>query len=176
MRPPFYFFFYFLLILFNNTILPAQTPFITEWRTDDGEITIPTFGAGYNYDITWTNLTTADEGDGSATAVTEDYTITGLTNDDIYKVEIIGDFPRIYFNNSGDKDKIQEVTQWGDIQWKNMVNAFWGCSNLDVIAEDSPDLLRCEAREMGNDQAIKYINIVNETSQSYPTGSQSCLE
>src|SRR5699024_8393643 len=136
MKSPFYYFLCFFLIIINNTILPAQAPFITEWKTDDGEITIPTSGTGYNYDIIWTNLTTAGEGDGSVSAVTEDYTITGLTNDDTYKVEITGDFPRIYFNDSGDKDKIEKVTQWGDIEWKNMVAAFSGCSNLDVTAED----------------------------------------
>ena len=116
------------------------TPFTTTWQTTDGQITIPTTGGGYSYDIVWTNLTNATVGDGSITGQTGDYTITGLANGDIYQVEITGVFPRIFFNNTGDKDKILTVEYWGDIQWSSMNSAFYGCTNLTVPAVDAPDL------------------------------------
>ena len=57
-----------------------------------------------------------------------------------YTVKISGDFPAIYFNNAGDKDKIQSIDQWGDIEWSDMANAFYGCTNLGYTATDAPDL------------------------------------
>ncbi|WP_161436375.1 BspA family leucine-rich repeat surface protein [Poritiphilus flavus] len=52
-----------------------------------------------------------------------------------------GDLSSIYFNNTGDKQKILSVDQWGsDIAWSSMTAAFQGCSNLDVKAIDIPDL------------------------------------
>ncbi|WP_416867652.1 MAG: FG-GAP-like repeat-containing protein [Imperialibacter sp.] len=121
----------------------GQRPFITTWVTTDGTITVPTTGSGYNYDITWANLTTAFQGDGLITGQTGDYQITGLTNGDTYQIEITGDFPRIYFNNGSEGQevlKIQSIEQWGDIVWSSMERAFWGCSNLTSGAIDAPDL------------------------------------
>src|SRR5690606_2805231 len=57
-----------------------------------------------------------------------------------YTVIITGDFPRIFFNNSGDKNKIKKILQWGSIEWHSMENAFSGCSNLEINALDTPDL------------------------------------
>jgi len=118
----------------------SPVPFTTTWQTTDGEITIPTTASGYNYNITWTNLTNTGVGDGSDSGINGIYTIPGLAAGDIYQVEIIGDFPRIYFNNGGDKDKILSIEQWGGIVWENMGSAFHGCSNLVYNASDSPDL------------------------------------
>ena len=112
--------------------------FITTWKTDNpgtsanNQITIPTVGAGYNYRVIW--------GDG-----TVDFNVTGdITHTypapGTYTVRISGDFPRIYFLNRFDKDKILSVEQWGDIAWTNMLFAFFGCTNLVVNASDAPDL------------------------------------
>ncbi|MEM7297555.1 MAG: BspA family leucine-rich repeat surface protein, partial [Bacteroidota bacterium] len=113
-------------------------PFVTTWKTDntgtsgDTEITIPTTGTGYNYTVDW--------GDGNsdmnvAGDITHTYSSAGT-----YTVSISGDFPRIYFNNGGDKEKILTVEQWGSIAWSDMSLAFRGCSNLDINATDAPDL------------------------------------
>ncbi|TAH28425.1 MAG: BspA family leucine-rich repeat surface protein, partial [Cytophagales bacterium] len=123
----------------TNTI--PISPFITTWKTTTGTITIPTFtGETYNYNITWTNLTNAGVGDGSISNVTNNYTIIGLNNNDTYKVEISGVFPRIYFNYNSERLKIQTIEQWGNIAWKSMNNAFRGCENLTYNAIDAPNL------------------------------------
>ncbi|WP_167571860.1 BspA family leucine-rich repeat surface protein [Aquimarina algiphila] len=108
--------------------------FITTWQTttDNENIVIPTTGSGYDYSVDWGDGTIETGFTGNAT---HEYTTSGT-----YTVRIIGDFPRIYFNNSGDKDKILEVNQWGSIAWNGFNDAFSGCSNLDVIATDAPDL------------------------------------
>ncbi len=112
----------------------VATNFITTWRTTTANesITIPTRGGGYNYTVHW--------GDGSSeSGQTGDATHTYTSAGD-YTVSIVGVFPRIYFNNEGDKTKIREVTQWGNIAWTSMEKAFYGANNLTVTATDVPDL------------------------------------
>ena len=110
------------------------TSFITTWRTTttNETITIPTTGGGYNYDISTSDGQTF-------TGVTGSQAITFATAGD-YDVSISGAFPRINFNDSGDKDKIIDIKQWGNIVWSSFLNAFYGCSNLIGTYTDAPDL------------------------------------
>ena len=119
----------------------AQSAFICSWKTnnpgtsDSTSITIPTVPNGlYNYDIDWNNDGIYDEF-GVTDSITHDFGAPG-----IYTIRITGDFPRIYFNNEGDKAKIIDISQWGDIQWQSMNSAFQGCENLNISATDAPDL------------------------------------
>ena len=123
-------------------VLLSIRSFITTWSTTDGQITIPTNSPTYtyNYDIVWTNLTNAGVGDGSATGQTGDFPIPGLENGSTYQIKITGVFPQIYFNNTGDKDKILTIEQWGDMVWSSMRYAFYGCTNLTSSASDAPNL------------------------------------
>ena len=110
------------------------TSFITTWRTTSANetITIPTIGGGYIYDISTSDAQTF-------TGVTGSQAITfGSAGD--YDVSISGTFPRIYFNNSGDKDKIIKVKQWGNLAWgSNQDKSFYGVSNCDWTATDYPN-------------------------------------
>ncbi|WP_422105673.1 BspA family leucine-rich repeat surface protein [Winogradskyella sp.] len=113
---------------------PIDTAFVMTFKTSDiyETITIPTTGDGYNYSINW--------GDGTVeTGLTGDATHV-YYNPAVYTVLITGDFPRIYFNNTGDKEKILSLVEWGPASWSSMEGAFWGCSNLDVTAIDAPEL------------------------------------
>ncbi|MEP2611182.1 MAG: LamG-like jellyroll fold domain-containing protein [Cyclobacteriaceae bacterium] len=120
-----------------STTSPPTVPFITTWETTstDESITIPTTGAGYNYNVNW--------GDGQTdTDITGDASHT-YASPGIYTVEILGAFPRIYFNfgSEGQQvDKIKSVEQWGDMAWTHGELAFSGCVNLVVTATDAPDL------------------------------------
>ncbi|MFY0608668.1 MAG: BspA family leucine-rich repeat surface protein [Cyclobacteriaceae bacterium] len=127
-------------VMSGAAIPPA--PFITTWSTSDGQITIPTNSGSYtyNYSVTWSNLTNPGTGEGTLSSQTGDAVLTGLENGGVYQIEISGTFPAIYFNNTGDKDKIVTIEQWGDIKWASMNSAFRGCSNLEYNAMDSPDL------------------------------------
>ncbi|MEP5376750.1 MAG: BspA family leucine-rich repeat surface protein, partial [Hyphomicrobiales bacterium] len=118
-------------------------PFTTTWEVGnadygDGDltVTIPTTGSGYDFTVDWGDNSTPTTHVGSgANLASHEY-----PSADTYTVKIYGDFPRIYFNNGGDKDKITAVTQWGDIEWSSMGRAFYGCTHLDVTATDAPDL------------------------------------
>ncbi|MCP4048617.1 MAG: BspA family leucine-rich repeat surface protein, partial [Gammaproteobacteria bacterium] len=117
------------------TVLPnPTTTFNTEWTvtTTDLSITIPTTGTGYNYSIDWGDGTFESNQTGNAS---HPYALAGT-----YEVRIFGNFPRIYFNNSGDRLKLKKVKQWGSITWNSMENAFGGCENLEITATDNPDL------------------------------------
>lgn len=113
------------------------------------EFTIPTTGGGYNYNVDCDN-----DGINEATAVAGNYTCDYATSSagvgaGTYTIRIkdntglkVG-FPRIYFNNGGDKDKITGINQWGTGKWTSMVSAFSGASNLNDaggFATDTPDL------------------------------------
>ena len=126
---------FFQFVVFAN----GQIEFITTWKTDNpgisenNQITIPTFsGETYNYTVDWGDGNTDSNITGN---ITHSYGAQGT-----YQVSIEGTFPRIYFNESGDKDKILNIKQWGAIQWTSMESAFARCSNLSVAANDTPDL------------------------------------
>ncbi len=119
----------------------SQDEFITTWDTSLGTpgttITIPTYtGETYNYDVDWDNDGTFDEF-GIVGDVTHDYGSAG-----IYTVAIRGTFPRIYFNNGGDREKILTIEHWGINLWTSMAQAFYGCENLNItnLAIDNPNL------------------------------------
>ena len=118
----------------------SQDDFVTTWQTSgaDESITIPTTGTGYDYTVDWgdgTAATTHADADASTDA-THIYNMAGT-----YVVSISGTFPRIYFNDGGDKDKIIAINQWGNNQvWTSMESAFSGASNLAGQATDVPNL------------------------------------
>ncbi|GEM_PF-2119273 len=126
------------------TIDAAATPqgFVTTWRPAKTTIVIPTLSSSgpYNYSVTWTNLSNTGVGDGSASAQTGNYTITGLTARDTYQVEITGIFPHFYMNMQGGRNDLRTIEQWGNIAWRSMERAFMGCENLTYNATDAPDL------------------------------------
>jgi len=97
------------------------------------QFTIPTTGTGYNYTITTSDGQVIENNTGSTTIT--------FSSAGTHDVRITGDFPRIYFNNGGDKSKLIDIKNWGDIAWTSMQNSFAGCNQLtDVSAEDVPNL------------------------------------
>jgi surface protein/predicted outer membrane repeat protein len=136
--------------LLTNTILKAQVSpgdpgnFITTWKTDNpgasdnNQITIPTTGSGYNYDVYWENLNNSSQ-NGSVNDNNGNLTITFPTSG-TYRIEISGEFPQIFFADDIDNEKILTIEQWGDIQWRSMNRAFEGALNLTYNATDAPNL------------------------------------
>ena len=49
---------------------------------------------------------------------------------------IAGGFPRILFSNRGDKLKVLEIANWGAVTWSTFIDAFYGCSNMQITAQD----------------------------------------
>ncbi|WP_010182210.1 BspA family leucine-rich repeat surface protein [Aquimarina agarilytica] len=156
-----------------------QSSFITIWQTNrlgksnDNQITIPTIGDGYNYTVNW--------GDGkSDTAVTGDITHT-YDQAGIYSIQITGDFPRINFNNfdnftfeEKDNHKLLVIRQWGKNPWISFKNAFDGCKNLNITADDSPNLSSVKSTvrmlsgtRLSRADNIESWNVTNITEMNY---------
>jgi len=152
------------------------TSFITTWTTDivgtscNSCITIPTTGGGYNYDVDWNNDGVFEE-TGINSSVTHDFGTMGT-----YTIRIRGDFPRIYFNNGGDKLKITSIDQWGDVEWQNMNGAFHGCFSMFHNAIDEPNLSL--VKDMGNmlNGAIKFDGDLSSWDVSKITNMNSLFE
>ena len=116
-----------------------QSEFIILVKTDnvgtsaDNQFTIPIgpFVGSYNYDVDWGDGNTDT---GLTTSTTHTYASAGT-----YTIKISGTFPKIYFNNGGDKLKLLEVQNWGAILWQRMDRSFFGCTNMTITATDVPD-------------------------------------
>ncbi len=117
------------------TIANIVEPLISKWSVLAGDTITVTASTNHSidYDILW--------GDGSSDmgVTTRNHTHT-YTNTGTYTVTINRKFPGFKFNNDSSKDKIVSLEQWGDIALKNMSTAFYGCSNLQINATDSPNL------------------------------------
>ncbi len=109
--------------------------------TTNTQFSIQTFSSEtYNYNVDCDN-----DGNNEITGAIGAYTCN-YPSAGIYTIRIsdnVGDgtgFPRIYFNNDGDKEKLTSIDQWGTGKWTSMENAFFGCSNMTYAATDAPDL------------------------------------
>ncbi|MCP4521548.1 MAG: BspA family leucine-rich repeat surface protein [Cytophagales bacterium] len=135
-----------LMLLCLISYQSFASAFITTWQSDNSDsnndpsaITIPTTGGGYNYDIYWES--TDDAGiNGTVTGVTGTIDLDFDGEEGEFRVEITGDFPRIYFNGMDDAAELIAINQWGDIQWTSMEDAFNGCTELTYAASDAPNL------------------------------------
>tara|TARA_R110002050_G_scaffold56822_1_gene127731 strand:- start:1380 stop:3119 length:1740 start_codon:yes stop_codon:yes gene_type:complete len=103
--------------------------------TTNEDIEVKGAGAGYNYDVDW--------GDGSSdtgvttTTKTHTYSAAGT-----YTVKITGTFPQPYFGtmSTTNRNKIVELSNWGDIPYTKLFQAFAYCINMDYTATDTPNL------------------------------------
>jgi surface protein len=97
------------------------------------QFTIPTgpFVGSYNYDVDWGDGNTDT---GLTTSATHTYASAGT-----YTIKISGVFPKIYFNNGGDAQKLLDIQNWGTILWQRMDRSFFGCRNMIITATDIPD-------------------------------------
>ncbi|UOB18570.1 BspA family leucine-rich repeat surface protein [Abyssalbus ytuae] len=145
-------------ITINVTDIADTNPdaFITVWQTTTASesITIPTNpDYTYSYNVDWGDGTTSENQTGNANHI---YDVAG-----VYTVSITGNFPAIYFNGEGDREKIESIQQWGIIEWKSMERAFYGCSNLTYTATDRPDLSEVTNMEYMFFQATSFNGDLN---------------
>ena len=86
-----------------------------------------------------TGTYTVDWGDGVVQtlsgAQTHTYPAAGQ-----YAIKISGGLTAVTFANGGDRLKLLEIQNWGDIAWTSMLDAYYGCANMDVTATDAPNL------------------------------------
>ena len=95
---------------------------------------LPTTGAGYDCVVRWGDGTTSRH-TGTPGNIDHKYATSGT-----YQIKIRGKFPRIFFNNTGDKLKLISIDQWGNVVWDSMGQAFYGCANMTGNYTDLPNV------------------------------------
>jgi surface protein len=127
-------------IVFDNTFIPFIIEIDTANTGTSNNNQFQFTGAEGDYDVvakqnnivvaTFDNLSGAE-------------TIT-LPSSGVYVLEVkskeVNGFNRIAFDNGGDKNKIIDIKQWGEVAWSSFERAFFGCKNMLVTANDVPNL------------------------------------
>jgi len=128
----------------STLLLKDNTAFIIEVKTDNAGTSndnqFQFTGAQGDYDVV------AKQNDivvATFDNLSGEQTIT-LPSSGVYVLEVsakeVNGFNGIRFNNGGDKLKITDIKQWGDVVWSSFLSAFRGCSNMLTTATDAPNL------------------------------------
>jgi surface protein len=162
--------FVFLIMVFILNVQASVDSFIIKVQTNNSgassntKFTLPTSaGSTYNYNIDC-------DGGGSYDGInvkgdfTCEYSVAGS-----YTITIDGTFPHIYFNNSGDKEKILSVEQWGTGVWDSMEGAFYGASNLVVNDNKKPNLSHVTNMSLMFASAISFNSSIGDWNTSHVT-------
>jgi surface protein len=130
----------------DKSILQNLDPnsFVTVWNTEllsfdssgSNQISLPLISNGlYDFLVDWGDGTNSTITSWDQAEVTHTYISPG-----IYTIIITGELRGWRFNNSGDRLKLLEIMQWGNMGLGNTVNYFYGAENLQLTATDAPDL------------------------------------
>jgi len=121
----------------------GNNAFISVWNTNNtssgssasNQIALPlVLGSSYSGTIDWGDGTTSDF---TFANRTKTYSSAGT-----YTIKITGtSFVGFRFAVTGDRLKLLEIKNWGFISWtsSDVVSAFYGCTNLNVTANDGLD-------------------------------------
>ncbi|MGV8161939.1 MAG: BspA family leucine-rich repeat surface protein [Candidatus Nanoarchaeia archaeon] len=117
----------------STSALVIGVPFIASWNTSmagsaSNTVVLPVTGGSYLVD--W------GDGNSSYNASTHVYSSSGLYNISLYNINMAG----FRFNNGGDRLKIIDIYQWGELYVGNGNGYFYGCSNMDFVGSDNLDL------------------------------------
>ena len=118
--------------------------FVSKWNTtltsigssNSSQIKLPLESTGkYNFTIDWGDSINDTITSWNQKEVTHNYIQAGE-----YILKINGILNGWSFNNQGDRLKIEEISQWGNLQLGNSTGYFYGSSNLRLTATDAPNM------------------------------------
>lgn len=113
-----------------------DTTRVSSYSSNSSQIKLPLESSGnYNFIVNWGDNTSDLILSYNQTEVTHNFEIAGE-----YTLIINGTLKGWQFNNGGDKIKILEISQWGNLNLGNSGSYFYGCENLELTAIDTPDL------------------------------------
>ncbi len=131
-----------ILLFLSAGTLRASSEFISVWITtntgtsDNNQIALPLESGGtYDFTVTGDNLIDSPV---SITSYMDN--VLTFTTEGAQVITITGTISGFRFNNSGDRLKLTEISQWGPLNFGNDGSYFYGCGNLNITAEDIPDL------------------------------------
>ena len=137
----------FVLSFLVALTVTSQGEFITRWQLPAGQTTI-TFNlqlasGGANY--TWETVPLGQSGSGNFSNVGfSSHTVSGLPSGSNIRLIIEPTNLEAFIIQGGtDRLLIVDVEQWGTTSWTNMNGAFEQCENLNISANDVPNLSQC---------------------------------
>lgn len=128
----------------SGSLVPSAgvLEFVSTWNTEetgdsnDDQISLPlTSNGSYDFVVDW--------GDGTQNTITawDDSNKTHTYDTPgIYEVKISGEIDGWSFNNSGDPQKLTEISRWGPLALGNNGYFFYGCAKLTISAPGAPSL------------------------------------
>ena len=124
------------------SITPSPSPIVNNNFTMNVDTTLDDgkdFGMtveGNNYTVNWGD-TTIDEFTNSPATISHEYDQEGT-----YTIQISEGLTRIRMldESESNRNKITEISQWGNIKWSNWDGFMFNCPNLDITATDEPIL------------------------------------
>lgn len=112
-----------------------DTTKISDSSSNSYSIKLPLVSSGeYDFHVEWGDGTSNDINVWNDPNKTHIYEVPG-----IYEIEISGTIIGFSFDDGGDKLKIKNVNNWGDLRLGNDGGYFSGCSNLTSSATDNLD-------------------------------------
>ena len=130
---------------YSTPTLSAPNSFYSVWNTtktssgssSSNQVRLPLQSTGtYNFLVLWGDGNSDTITSWNQAAVTHTYASTG-----VYTIDITGTIEGWQFDNGGDRLKIIEIQQWGDLRLGNSGSYFYGCFNLELTATDNLNLL-----------------------------------
>jgi|GEM_PF-3134464 len=122
-------------LLTNVLASPCADCFVTVWNVEYGTIRYP--GTGTNYAIYWEEVGNPSN---NSSLIGNNYTTITFPSNGVYKISVDNHLKRFEGDATSQGEFLQEVKQWGNIQWTTMNSAFKNCINLQITATDVPDL------------------------------------
>jgi len=126
------------------TIIVMSHPFRSTWDTTltsagssvNNHVKLPLESSGtYYFYVTWGDGTNDTITPLSQAKLTHAYATPG-----VYNISIYGTIIGWRFNNGGDRLKLLEISEWGNLRLGNSGGYFYGCSNLNFTATDALNL------------------------------------
>jgi surface protein len=114
----------------------VSTVFTSVWNTNNtsggssasNQVQLPLEATGsYNFVVDW--------GDGSQNTITvwnQAQTLHTYSTSGTYTINITGTINGFVFNNTGDRNKLISISNWGTLNLGNSGNYFNGCTNLNL--------------------------------------------
>jgi surface protein len=154
----------------STPIIPS-TSFLSLWNTsktsvgssNSNQIALPLESSGsYNFTIDWGDGNTDTIITWNQPEVTHTYASEGE-----YTINITGEIRGFRFNYDGDRLKILDVMRWGDLNFGNNGAYFYGATNFNSSATDSPNL----TGTTNLSKMFAYANSFNGDLSSWDTSS-----